>query len=295
MPSKSPCREVLSGRAREFFLPLILIRNLKHTYDSPGITPVPALNGIDLDIEEGEYIALVGPNGSGKTTLARHLNGGLLPTEGSVEIDGTDTKDPAGKLFVRSTVGMVFQSPEDQIVSTIVEEDVAFGPENIGVGEEILPRLVENSLRQVGMWHARSRSTHMLSAGEQQRVAIAGVLALQPRCLVFDEATAMLDPRGASDIHSILHELNGSGKTVLHITHRMEEAALARRVVILEKGRLVRDGSARDVLSDTSIKSYGLNLPQAADLAVRIRLRLPKLPGNPINIPELVDALEGML
>ena len=209
-------------------MPLIRIANLTYAYAPTASTSVPALQGIDLQIEAGQYVALIGANGSGKTTLARHLNALLMPTAGDVWIDGLNTRDRSVVRAIRSLVGMVFQSPADQLVATVVEEDVAFGPENLGIAEDELPQRVRRALEQVGMWPLRHRPPHMLSAGQQQRVAIAGVLAMAPRCLVLDEATAMLDPAGRGDVLRVIDALHRDGMTIVAITSPREATKPAR-------------------------------------------------------------------
>jgi energy-coupling factor transporter ATPase len=275
-------------------LSFIRIENLTHTYTASESAPIRALAGIDLQIGPGEYVAIVGANGSGKTTLARHLNALLQPTTGDVWIDGLNTRDPDAVRAIRSQVGMVFQSPADQMVATVVEEDVAFGPENLGVPEGELPLRVQAALRQVRMWEARRRPPHMLSAGQQQRVAIAGVLAMNPRCLVLDEATAMLDPLGRRDVLGIVEELHRSGLTVLTITHDMEEASRADRVIALHEGQIAIDGTPQEVFEAPDLAAWGLGLPPTFELARRLRERLPALPKGLLTAETLADAIAGM-
>lgn len=271
----------------------IRIRNLMHTY---AVAPAalsdapPALRGVNLDIAAGEYVAIVGANGSGKTTLARHLNALLLPTAGEVWVAGHATRDPAAARAIRAAVQMVFQSPPDQLVATVVEDDVAFGPENFGVPEAELPQRVRAALERVSMWAARSRPPHLLSAGQQQRVAVAGALAVQPRCLVLDEATAMLDPAGRRDLLDLLDGLHAAGVTLITITHVMDEVARAERVVVLHQGQIVFDGPPRAAFAQPALAAWGLLPPPAAQLAQRLRL-----PGCPLTVAELADALAGRL
>jgi energy-coupling factor transport system ATP-binding protein len=236
-------------------------------------------------------VAIVGANGSGKTTLARHINALLLPTSGRVWIDGRDTQDASATRAIRSTVGMVFQSPSDQIVATVVQEDVAFGPENLGVPEDELGERVRASLQRVSMWHARQRPPHMLSAGQQQRVAIAGVLAMRPRCIVFDEASAMLDPVGRRDVLAVMDVLHRNGMTVLTITHSMQDAARAQRVVVMHEGQIVLDGAPSQVFSSERLSEYGLVVPPTVALARRLRPHLPQLAVDPLTPSALADAL----
>lgn len=277
-------------------MPFICIKSLTHTYHPEGHDPIPALRGVDLEIASGEYVAIIGANGSGKTTLARHLNALLLPTTGEVWVGGQNTRDPSAVRAIRADVGMVFQAPGDQIVATVVEEDVAFGPENLGVPEEELPVRVRAALEQVEMWEARHRPPHLLSAGQQQRVAIAGALAMNPRCLVLDEATAMLDPAGRRDLLAVLDKLHRQGLTIINITHTMAEAARARRVIALHEGRVVLDGPPQQVFSDpAALAPLGLAPPPAALLAHRLRRRFPALPPDLLTPHELAVALAEVL
>ncbi len=269
----------------------ILIESLNHTYLPKGYNSVPALKDINLSIDSGEYVAVVGANGSGKTTLALHLNGILLPSSGRILINGRDPTVPEELKAIRMGVGMVFQSPEDQIVATVVEEDVAFGPENLGMPEDELPSLVREALKKVCMWEERERSPHLLSTGQQQRVAIAGALAAKPHCLVLDEATAMLDPAGRQDILGILDELNREGMTIITVTHRMEEAVRTQRIIVLQDGRIVRDAAPEEIFSSTELSSWGLLLPPAAELSLRLSRYLPALPQGILTTDELADAL----
>jgi energy-coupling factor transporter ATPase len=276
-----------------FSLSIIRIEKLTHTYTLPpstGSDPIQALRGIDLEIGAGEYVAIVGANGSGKTTLARHLNALLLPTTGQVWVNGRSTLDAAAVRAIRADVGMVFQSPADQMVATVVQEDVAFGPENLGVPERELSARVRAALERVGMWAERRRPPHLLSAGQQQRVAIAGVLAMNPRCLVLDEATAMLDPAGRRDILAVLDALHRTGLAIVTITHRMEEALRAQRVVVIYKGRVVLDGPPGRVFSSGGLASFGLALPPVIELARRLRLHLA-LPAEILTVEGLADAI----
>ena len=279
------------GHGGESPLSFIRIEELHHTYHPRGHDPVDALNGVSLEIEAGDYVAVVGANGSGKTTLALHLNAILLPTKGTVEIDGRSTSDPAAVRDIRSRVGMVFQSPEDQMVATVVEEDVAFGPENLGVEQGLLEERVRQSLLRVGMWEERRRPPHQLSVGQKQRVAIAGALAMQPRCLVLDEATSMLDPRGVRDVLGIVEKLHGEGMTIVTVTHRMEEAARARRIVVLHEGSVAMEGSPRMVFADPRITEWRLNAPPLSRLVRRLKARFPRLREDLYEVEELAEEL----
>jgi energy-coupling factor transporter ATPase len=272
-------------------LPFIQIEKLTHTYESSGEAPREALRGINLNIEQGEYVSIIGANGSGKSTLALHLNAILKPTSGCVLVNGRDTVDESVTTAIRSDVGMVFQSPQDQFVATVVEEDVAFGPENLGIPEEELPGRVESALRKVGMWEERERPPHMLSAGQQQRVAIAGALAMKPRCLVLDEATAMLDPTGSRSLLDILDKLHKGGITVISITHRMEEAARSDRVIVLHNGLVAEDGLPSEVFLSKNLATYGLAPPRAFRMASRLRESLHELPQGLMSIADLAREL----
>lgn len=270
---------------------LLRAEGLTHSYSGEQS---PALNGVDLAIEPGEWVAVVGPNGSGKSTLAKHLNALLLPTAGAVFVDGIDTRDMDRLWDVRRTVGMVFQNPDNQIVATVVEEDVAFGPENLGVPSPEIRRRVDEALARVGMAGFGRREPHLLSGGQKQRVAIAGALAMQPRCLVLDEATSMLDPAGRSDVLGLIAELNREmGLTVVQITHHMDEALQAGRVLVMQEGKVVIDDTPRSVFTrDADLRAIGLDLPTIVQLAGELRtLGLPLPPGL-LTADELLAALQ---
>jgi len=248
------------------------------TYRHPGVaeTAAPALCNISLSIQAGEWVALIGANGSGKTTLARHLNGLLTPTSGKVLVEGLDTRDPKNLPQIRSTVGMVFQSPEDQIVSSLVNEDTAFGPENLGVPSKLIRERVEKALTQVGMWEQCDRPPHLLSAGQIQRVALAGVLAMQPRCILFDETTAMLDPVGKRDVLAQMQELHAQGITIVMITHSMDEVTFSDRAILLSEGQLAFDGSPSDLFQNEALLTRcHLETPAAVRLANVLRKYFP--------------------
>ena len=252
----------------------------------------PALRDVSLHINAGEMVAIVGSNGSGKTTLARHLNGLLLPTTGTVRVNGLDTSLPKNRQPILSTVGMVFQFPEDQMVATVVEEDVAFGPENLGLPPAEVRQRVETALREVDMWAERTRPPHLLSAGQMQRVALAGILAMKPRCIVFDEATAMLDPAGRRTVMEMMHRLHQEGLTIVYITHFMEEAAQAERVVVLDQGQVALDGTPREVFADADrLVRLGLDLPPAVKAAAVLRAVFPDLPQGLLTLDDLLAAL----
>ena len=226
-----------------------------------------AVDGVSLDIEKGSFVAVVGMNGSGKSTLAKSLNGLLLPTAGSVTVDGFDTRDEEHIWDVRSRVGMVFQNPDNQIVSSIVEDDVAFGPENLGVAPDEIRRRVDDALKRVGMYDLKDKGAHMLSGGQKQRIAIAGAVAMRPACIVFDEPTAMLDPKGRSSVMSIIRDLNAEGITCVLITHFMGEAEQADRILVMKGGKLIADRTPKELFSDVAfVESAGLELPPAIEL-----------------------------
>ena len=240
--------------------------------DGEGPSPV-VLDGVDLRIEEGTFVAVLGHNGSGKSTLAKHMNAILLPTGGKVYVDGIDTTDDARLLDIRRTVGMVFQNPDNQIVANVVEEDVAFAPENLGVPPAEIRRRVDDALKAVGMYEYREHAPHLLSGGQKQRVAIAGVIAMQPRCIVLDEPTAMLDPIGRAEVLKTIKGLNRtSGVTVVLITHHMDEAAQADRLVVMSKGKVIADGAPRDVFQQVEeLKEVGLTVPETTELLWELR------------------------
>lgn len=272
---------------------MIKIENLKHYYKDGDGNEVKAIDGISLEIAQGEFVAIIGANGSGKSTLARHLNALLLPTEGKVYVSGLDTSDESKMWDVRQQVGMVFQNPDNQIVAAIVEEDVAFGPENIGVpGPEIRER-VDKALAAVNMTAYAKHAPHLLSGGQKQRVAIAGILALEPKCIVLDEPTAMLDPQGRKEIISTVKRLNkDKGMTIVYITHYMTEALASDRVVVMDKGHICFTGTPREVFSRVKeLEEIGLEAPLAAKIAYELRRNGAKLPENIITDEELAGAL----
>jgi len=271
---------------------MIEVEHVSYTYHPESGQPIPALRDVSLTIESGEYVALIGRNGSGKSTLAKLLNGLLHPTAGRVLVDGMDTRDLTHLREIRRRVGMVFQDPDDQIVATVVEEDVAFGPENLGLPrDEILAR-IEEALGIVGLETHRHRPPHMLSAGQRQRVAIAGILAMAPRYLILDEATAMLDPQGRRGVLEVARRLHQAGMAIVHITHAMEEAAEAERVVVLHAGRIVADGPTREVFAQVeALRRWGLDAPPVAQLAQRLQRLFPDFPLHLLTVEELVQAV----
>ena len=252
----------------------------------------PAIDHVSIEIKRGEYIAIAGSNGSGKSTLARCLNGLLLPTEGEILVDGMDTNDDDLIWDIRKKIGMVFQNPDNQIVSSMVEDEVAFGPENIGIENPELRKRVDNALKSVGMYEYRNREAHKLSGGQKQRIAIAGAVAMRPDCIVFDEPTAMLDPKGRNQVMKVIRELNDQGITIILITHFMEEVAEADRVLVMKSGKLLADSVPEDVFADTNlIESAGLEIPAAVLLRNELIENGINLSHEVINKDDLVDAL----
>ena len=273
-------------------------RNLSYDYvkyseDGKTETKYRAVRNVDLDVKAGDFIAVLGHNGSGKSTLAKHINAILVPTEGTLFVDGKDTKDESKLWEIRQTAGMVFQNPDNQIIGTVVDEDVAFGPENMGVEQPEIIRRVEKSLRRVGMWEYRDHSPNRLSGGQKQRVAIAGVMAMQPKCIVLDEPTAMLDPNGRKEVISAVRELNRSaGVTVILITHYMEEVIDADRVIVMDEGEVVMQGTPREIFSQVEkLKELRLDVPQVTMLAWKLKKEGLPLPEGILTIDELADAL----
>ena len=256
-----------------------------------------AIDGVDVDIKKGDFVAVLGHNGSGKSTLAKHANGLLLPTEGTVWVGDMDTRDEEHIWDVRKTAGMVFQNPDNQIIGNIVEEDVGFGPENIGVPTEEIWKRVEESLKAVGMTAYRLQSPNKLSGGQKQRVAIAGVMAMKPECIILDEPTAMLDPHGRREVIRTIHELNrAEGITVLLITHYMEEAIEADRIIVMDDGRIVMDGQPREIFSRVKeLKSHGLDVPQVTELAWELKEAGMPLTDGILSREELVEQLVPLL
>lgn len=252
-----------------------------------------AIDGVDLNIEEGQFIAILGHNGSGKSTLAKHINAILTSTEGTMWVDGKDTKDLDKLWEIRQSAGMVFQNPDNQIIGTVVEEDVGFGPENLGVPTEEIWQRVDKSLHAVGMTEYRHHSPNKLSGGQKQRVAIAGVIAMCPKCIVLDEPTAMLDPVGRKEVLHTVEELRKREKvTVILITHYMEEVIGADRVFVMEQGHVVMDGTPREIFSQVDeLKKYRLDVPQVTMLAHELRKKGVKLPKDILKTEELVEAL----
>lgn len=273
--------------------PILRTEHLTFTY--PG-EERPTLGDLSLEIARGSFVAVLGHNGSGKSTLAKHFNAILLPTGGKVYVDGMDTSDENNLLSVRATVGMVFQNPDNQIVANVVEDDVAFAPENLGVPPQEIRARVDAALKQVGMYDFRLHAPHLLSGGQKQRVAIAGVIAMRPDCLVLDESTAMLDPHGRSQVMKTIRQLREAGITIVSITHYMEEAAQADRVLVMSRGRIVMEGTPEQVFSQTErLHSYHLDVPQAAELRDElVKLGIP-MPENVITPEACAEELYKIL
>lgn len=270
--------------------PIIRIEDLHFTY--PGDTE-ETLRGLSLDIAEGSFVAVLGHNGSGKSTLAKLLNAILLPTSGHIYVAGVDTADEERLLEVRGTVGLVFQNPDNQIVANVVEDDVAFAPENLGVEPAEIRRRVDEALRTVGMYEYRLHAPHLLSGGQKQRVAIAGVLAMQPRCVVLDEPTAMLDPVGRREVVATVTRLcREKGMTVMLITHHMAECIGADRLIVMSEGRIVADGTPREVFSQVELlRSEGLAVPATTELIYELRRDGFELPLDALTVDECADAV----
>ena len=280
---------------------MIKIENLVHKYtiwkDENTKSEKTVLDGISLDIPSGQFVAILGPNGSGKSTLAKHLNVLLLPNEGTVWIDGKDTHAKEKLWEIRSQVGMVFQNPDNQIVGTLVDEEVGFGPENIGVPTEEIWERVEKSLKAVGMYKFRNASPNKLSGGQKQRVAIAGIVAMKPKCIVLDEPTAMLDPLGRKEVIHVLHELNKKeGVTIILITHYMEEVVDADYVYVMDQGKVVLEGNPRGIFSQVdTLQEHRLDVPQITLLAHELKKAGLPIPEGILTRQELIDALQQVI
>ena len=276
---------------------IIKTEDLRFSYPAAeGVSPV-VLDGVDLAIKEGSFVAVLGHNGSGKSTLAKHMNAILLPSGGKVYVDGIDTTDEDRLLDIRRAVGMVFQNPDNQIVANVVEEDVAFAPENLGVPPEEIRKRVDEALKAVNMYEFREHAPHLLSGGQKQRIAIAGVIAMEPQCVVLDEPTAMLDPTGRADVLRTIKALNQErGVTVVLITHHMDEAAQADRLVVMSKGRVVADGVPKEVFSHVEeLKAVGLTVPQTTQLLWELRQEGLSVPLDALSDEECAAALWSVL
>ena len=272
----------------------IEVSHLAYTYPGVDDTPgVAVFEDLDLTIEQGTFTAILGSNGCGKSTLAKHFNTILLPTGGTVSVFGMDTSNEDLLIAVRRTVGMVFQNPDNQIVANVVEEDVAFGPENLGIASPAIRQRVDNALKQVGMYDYREHAPHLLSGGQKQRIAIAGVIAMEPKCIVLDEPTAMLDPKGRREVMQTIARLNKEKNiTVILITHHMDEAAQAQRVVVLHKGKIALDGTPREVFSQVdTLHSIGLAAPESVELCWELNKEGFTLPLTRLNAEECAQTL----
>lgn len=272
---------------------MIEVRDVQFRYDEEEGSSAVVLDGIHMTVRKGEFVALLGHNGCGKSTLAKHFNAMLLPLGGAVLVKDMNTTDERHKYDIRSTVGMVLQNPDNQLVSTIVEEDVAFGPENLGVEPAVIRTRVDEALKAVGMYDYRDHAAHKLSGGQKQRVAIAGVLAMQPECIVLDEPTAMLDPRGRREVMDTVCRLNREqGITIVLITHYMEEAVLADRVLVMDDGKVVREGTPRQVFSQVEqLRALELDVPQPTELCHVLQQEGITLPDGVLTIEECAEAL----
>ena len=271
---------------------IIKVNNVSFEYVTEEST-FKAIDNLSLDVKEGEFVVIIGHNGSGKSTLSKNLNAILTPTSGEIYINDLNTNQEENLWDIRQTAGMVFQNPDNQIVATIVEEDVAFGPENLGIEPNEIRTRVEESLKSVGMYELRDRQPHLLSGGQKQRVAIAGIIAMKPKCIIFDEATAMLDPSGRKEVMNTIKTLNKEENiTVLHITHFMEEAVDADRIIVMEKGKKVLEGNPREVFTKVDeLKRIGLDVPYMTELSKELIESGLKIDSDILTVDEMVDKL----
>lgn len=276
---------------------IIKFDNVSFAYELEDEGVVNAVNDFSLEVPEGQFLAVLGHNGCGKSTVAKLINGILVPNKGKVTVEGMDTSDEEKTVDIRKTVGMVFQNPDNQIVATIVEDDVAFGPENLGVEPSEIRKAVDSALKAVGMYEFRKREPHRLSGGQKQRVAIAGVIAMNTKCIVMDEPTAMLDPQGRKEVMDTVMKLNREfGITVILITHYMDEAVKADRVIVMDGGRTAMDGTPKEVFRNVErMKKLGLDVPQATELAYRLRKKGFKLPEDILDENECAEAILKVL
>ena len=276
---------------------IIKFDNVSFAYELEDEGIVNAVNDFSLEVPEGQFLAVLGHNGCGKSTVAKLINGILVPNKGKVTVEGMDTSDEEKTVDIRKTVGMVFQNPDNQIVATIVEDDVAFGPENLGVEPSEIRKAVDSALKAVGMYEFRKREPHRLSGGQKQRVAIAGVIAMNTECIVMDEPTAMLDPQGRKEVMDTVMKLNREfGITVILITHYMDEAVKADRVIVMDGGRIAMDGTPKEVFRNVErMKKLGLDVPQATELAYRLRKKGFKLPEDILDENECAEAILKVL
>lgn len=269
-------------------------KNVTYKYENnEDKTSNLALDDININVPKGEFLVILGRNGSGKSTFAKHINALMTPTTGNVIVDGLDTLDDNNVWAIRNKAGMVFQNPDNQLVATIVEEDVAFGPENLGVEPREIRKRVDDSLKEVDMYGYRKHAPHLLSGGQKQRVAIAGTLAMKPECIIFDESTAMLDPLGRSEVINTIENLNSnSNMTIILITHYMEEAIGADRIIVMDNGKVINQGSPREVFKEVEImKQIGLDVPQMAELAYELRKSGIDMKSDILTIDEMVNEL----
>lgn len=273
----------------------IHVKDVRFVYNPQSLDALEVLHGVHLEIEQGAFVALLGHNGCGKSTMAHLLNGMLLPTSGEITVDGISTADEEKQLQLRSSVGLVQQNPDNQMVAAIVEEDVAFGPENLGIPQPELRRRVDEALKAVDMYDYREHAPHKLSGGQKQRVAIAGIIAMEPKCIVLDEPTAMLDPRGRTEVMETILRLNREkGITIVLITHYMDEAVKAGRVVVMDKGTILRDGTPREIFSQVEfLKQHDLDVPQGTELIYRLQAAGMSFPDLPLTAEETVTLLKG--
>ena len=271
---------------------IIEVNNVSFEYITDENT-LKAIDNLNLQVKEGEFVAVIGHNGSGKSTLSKNLNAILFPTEGNILINEMDTKEEDNLWNIRQTAGMVFQNPDNQIVATVVEEDVAFGPENLGIEPKEIRKRVEESLKSVGMYELKDRQPHLLSGGQKQRVAIAGIIAMKPKCIIFDEATAMLDPSGRKEVMKTIKRLNKEENiTTLHITHFMEEAVDADRVIVMEKGKKLLEGTPREVFSKIdTLKNIGLDVPYMTELSNLLKSEGLDVRNDILTVDEMVMEL----
>ena len=276
---------------------IIKFDNVSFAYELEDEGIVNAVNDFSLEVPEGQFLAVLGHNGCGKSTVAKLINGILVPNKGKVTVEGMDTSDEEKTVDIRKTVGMVFQNPDNQVVATIVEDDVAFGPENLGVEPSEIRKAVDSALKAVGMYEFRKREPHRLSGGQKQRVAIAGVIAMNTKCIVMDEPTAMLDPQGRKEVMDTVMKLNREfGITVILITHYMDEAVKADRVIVMDGGRIAMDGTPKEVFRNVErMKKLGLDVPQATELAYRLRKKGFKLPEDILDENECAEAILKVL
>ncbi|ADD03177.1 ABC transporter related protein [Thermoanaerobacter mathranii subsp. mathranii str. A3] len=272
---------------------IITTQNLSFEYHTEEQTRHLVLKDINLQFKKGQFIGIIGHNGSGKSTLAKHFNALLVPTEGKVYVKGMDTKDAKHLWDIRQTAGLVFQNPDNQIVAAIVEEDVAFGPENLGISPDEIKERVEYALKAVGMWEYKDYPPHMLSGGQKQRVAIAGIIAMKPECIILDEPTAMLDPIGRREVISTIKKLNKEEEiTVILITHFMEEVVDADRVIVMDDGKVVLDGTPKEVFKEVELlKKIGLSVPQVTELAYQLKREGFDVPLDILTVEEMVEFL----